>query len=63
MTKIDKNKDGYLSFDEFSEGLKAMGFILTTQEEHTLMRRFDTNQDNKVSLQEFYDTLLATPDS
>lgn len=59
MTKMDKNKDGFLSFDEFCGGLKEMGFILTIQEEHTLMRKFDKNQDNRISLQEFYEALSA----
>lgn len=59
MAKMDKNKDGFLSFREFSDGLKALGFILTMQEEHTLMRRFDRNQDNRISLKEFSDTLTA----
>jgi hypothetical protein len=57
MGKMDKNKDNYLSFDEFCAGLKALGIILTYQEQHTLMRRFDKNQDNRISLQEFIETL------
>jgi len=57
MTKMDKNKDGFLSFDEFCEGLKALGFILTIQEEHTLMRKFDKNSDDKISLKEFCEAL------
>jgi len=57
MEKMDKNKDGYLCFDEFCTGLKNLGILLTYQEQHTLMRRFDKNQDNKISLQEFIETL------
>ncbi len=59
MAKMDKNKDGFLSFEEFCVGLKALGIILTFQEEHTLMRRFDKNQDNRISLKEFCDTLTS----
>jgi len=59
MTKMDKNKDGYLSFDEFCSGLRMLGIIVTHQEEHTLMRQFDVNQDNKISLQEFCDALMS----
>ena len=59
LTKMDKTRDGYLSFEEFCSGIKAMGIILTYQEEHTLMRKFDRNQDNRISLKEFTDTLLG----
>jgi Ca2+-binding EF-hand superfamily protein len=59
MGKMDKNKDGFLSFPEFTEGLKSLGLILTFQEEHTLMRRFDHNGDGRISLQEFCDTLTS----
>ena len=59
MTKMDKNKDGYLSFEEFCVGLRMLGIIITNQEEHTLMRQFDVNQDNKISLQEFCDALMS----
>ena len=62
MTKLDKNKDGYLSFEEFCDGLKSLGIIVTYQEEHTLMRRFDHNQDNRISLQEFITTLAESVD-
>ena len=58
MTKMDKNGDGYLSFEEFCDGLRTLGIIITYQEEHTLMRRFDKNQDNRISLQEFTDALM-----
>ena len=60
MTKLDKNKDGFLSFEEFCDGLRSLGIIVTYQEEHTLMRRFDSNQDNRISLEEFI-TTLAQP--
>jgi Ca2+-binding EF-hand superfamily protein len=60
MTKLDKNKDGFLSFEEFCDGLRALGIIVTYQEEHTLMRRFDRNQDNRISLEEFTTTLAPS---
>jgi len=34
-----------------------MDIFLSHHEEHTLMRRFDTNGDGVVSLEEFYNTL------
>ncbi len=59
MEKMDKNKDGVLSFLEFTEGIKGMGIIITPQEEHTLMRRFDRNEDGKISLREFCSALCG----
>lgn len=34
-----------------------MSIFVTSHEEHTLMRRFDHNQDGVISLEEFYNTI------
>jgi Ca2+-binding EF-hand superfamily protein len=37
-----------------------MDIFLTNHEEHTLMRRFDHNNDGVISLEEFYNTLAQS---
>jgi Ca2+-binding EF-hand superfamily protein len=57
MKVLDKNNDGFVDIDEFSGALKTLNLFLSKHEEHTLLRKFDTNQDGKVSMEEFYNTL------
>lgn len=61
MVKVlDKNQDGFVTMDEFCFGLKSMNIFLSNHEEHTLLRRFDTNGDNKISMEEFYNCIAAS---
>jgi Ca2+-binding EF-hand superfamily protein len=57
MKVLDKNNDGFVSVEEFSAGLKSLNIFVTKHEEHALVRRFDTNGDGRVSMEEFYNTL------
>lgn len=57
LGKLDKNGDKVLDFGEFSAGLRGLGVHVTDHEEQTLMRRFDLNNDGKISMEEFYNTL------
>lgn len=59
IKELDKNGDNLISFDEFSAGIKKMGIVLTDQEIHMLVWRFDHNKDGKISMEEFYNTLAA----
>jgi len=57
LAELDKNDDGVIDFDEFSEGLRKLNIHVTNHEEHVLMRRFDHNNDGKISMEEFYNTI------
>jgi hypothetical protein len=59
MKKLDKNGDEVISFDEFRDGLKEMKIFVSEHELNTLLRVFDHNNDGKISMEEFYNTLAA----
>jgi len=60
LKSLDKNNDGFVGIDEFSNGLKAHNIFVSKHEEHSLLRRFDSNGDGKVSMEEFYNTLATS---
>jgi len=60
MRRLDKNGDGFISFAEFTQGMRGLNIFITNHEEHALMRRFDHNKDGKISMEEFYNTLAAS---
>lgn len=60
LRKLDKNDDKFIDFREFENGLKDMGINVTNHEMHALMRRFDTNGDGRISMEEFYNTIAES---
>lgn len=60
MKVLDKNNDGFVSLEEFSNGLGELNIFCSKHENHALLRRFDTNGDGKISMEEFYNTLAAS---
>ena len=54
---IDKNGTGYISVDELEMALSAGGIPHNKQELITLMRKFDIDKTQKVSTQEFFETI------
>jgi len=57
MKVLDKNNDGFVDINEFSQCLQTMNIFCTKHEEHALLRRFDANGDGKISMEEFYNVL------
>ena len=41
LKTLDKNNDGFVDINEFSNGLKSLGIFVSKHEEHSLLRRFD----------------------
>eukprot|EP01015_Nassula_variabilis_P010660 TRINITY_DN1860_c0_g1_i4.p1 TRINITY_DN1860_c0_g1~~TRINITY_DN1860_c0_g1_i4.p1 ORF type:complete len:571 (+),score=145.12 TRINITY_DN1860_c0_g1_i4:66-1778(+) len=56
---VDRNNNGFIEFDELCEGLKALKIHLTYHESYTLMKKFDLNGDFKLSMEEFYNSLVG----
>lgn len=56
---IDTNNNGFIELGEFAKGLATQNIFLSRHEEHALLRRFDSNGDGKISMEEFYNTLAS----
>ena len=60
LKRLDQNNDRFVQIAEFQRGLEEMGIRVTSHEMHLLMRKFDTNSDGKISMEEFYNTLAQS---
>lgn len=58
---LDTNDNGFITIDEFKEVLLDHGLFATENELLNLIKRFDKNQDGKVSYSEFVNEI--TPKS
>ncbi len=54
IKKLDKNKDGFITFVELSEGLREMGIKIFKGESAALMRRIDEDRDGLICYEELY---------
>jgi len=59
IKSLDKRADGYLYFSEFFDLLKSQNIILSPQEEHAIIRKFDQSNEGKISLEALYKDLCG----
>ncbi len=54
IRKIDKNKDGMISFLELSDGLREIGIKIFKGEQAAMMRRLDEDRDGLITYDDLY---------
>jgi Ca2+-binding EF-hand superfamily protein len=54
MNKFDSNYDGFISFEELTNGLRSIKINLTSQEKQALMKRLDFNRDGEIAEEEIF---------
>lgn len=59
MDRFDINRDGLITFDELSEGLKSIEVRISEKEKLALMKEIDKDRDNAISKQELFNALSA----
>jgi Ca2+-binding EF-hand superfamily protein len=57
IERMDKDKDGQISFDELCQSLATFSIFLTTQERQAVMKKLDFNRDGQISKDEIYHAL------
>ncbi|KAF8048156.1 hypothetical protein N665_2637s0002 [Sinapis alba] len=51
--RMDKNKDGKISLDEFSEGIRAFSPSITSEQIDELFNDLDNDGDGQIDIIEF----------
>jgi len=59
MKTLDKSNSGFVPLEEFVAGLKDLNIFCSKHEEHTVLRKFDVNNEGKISMEEFYNCLAS----
>lgn len=54
MSKFDSNYDGFISFEELTNGLRSIKINLSSQEKQALMKRLDFNRDGEIAEDEIF---------
>ena len=54
FNRYDSDGDGWINCTEFSDSLRDLGFNARSEIVNALVARFDTNNDGKISLDEFF---------
>ena len=60
LKRFDKDGNKFVDLNEFTAGLRQMNIHITNAEEHAVFRRFDMNNDNKISMEELYNVLAQS---
>ena len=55
---VDKDRNGYITYDEFRLLLDQHGIFATVQDVESLLDRYDKNKDGRVSYSEFLDEVI-----
>jgi Ca2+-binding EF-hand superfamily protein len=55
--EMDSNGNGFLDYKEFERGLAALGLFPSKVQLQTLFKVYDSNQDGKISYEEFVSVL------
>ena len=50
---LDKDDEGYLKCEDFQKALNKYGIYTTKNELNSLVKRYDRDEDGRVSLKEF----------
>ncbi|KAG7550980.1 EF-hand domain [Arabidopsis thaliana x Arabidopsis arenosa] len=56
--RVDKNKDGKISWDEFAEAIRAFSPSITSEELDKMFRELDVDGDNQIDAVEFASCLM-----
>lgn len=50
VTTLDPHKQQFISFDQLVDGLRQLGFNLTYADIFTVLKKFDTHNDNRLDV-------------
>ncbi|KAG7609524.1 EF-hand domain [Arabidopsis suecica] len=56
--RVDKNKDGKISWDEFAEAIRAFSPSITSEEIDNMFREIDVDGDNQIDVAEYASCLM-----
>ena len=59
---FDKDETGFISEQNFRDGLSQMGFVLTRNDVRALMQKYDSNYDGQISYYEFLEAFAMGRD-